>query len=77
MSNRDIIAGILKRMLTVEREIGNEELLTNLGLDSLNFIDLLVQVEEEFSVTFDDAFLQLGEFDTIGKIVGMLNRVRG
>ena len=45
---------------------------TNLGdisLDSLTFIEVIVRIEQEFGVEFDDEDLNIDDWGTIGDVI--------
>lgn len=50
----------------------NEEL-TDLGMDSITFISIIVALEEEFECEFPDEKLLLSEMNTIQKIINVLH----
>lgn len=43
--------------------------MSELVLDSLSFIELVVDLEMEFGIEFEDSMLQLGAFEAINDIV--------
>jgi len=43
--------------------------LENLGLDSLNIVDVLLGVEAEFGIVFDEDELDLAPLETVGTLV--------
>lgn len=58
------IKNILQELLGKE-ELSNNQDLTAIGLDSISSIELIVELEEEFSVLFEDHELMLDNFKTI------------
>ena len=59
----------------------NIELETPIGeisLDSLSFIELIVSIEEEFEIQFEDEDLNIRDYATVGdlfdKVVGMYEK---
>lgn len=51
-----------------EKEITPETPLESLSLDSLSFIALLVGLEEEFGVEFEDEELLLSAWERVGEL---------
>lgn len=54
-----------------QKEIGNNDLDTSfelLGIDSVELIELIVKVEEEFGIEFEEDMLQLDKIKTINII---------
>ena len=52
-----------------------DEDLSELGMDSITFIKIIVAVEEEFECEIPDSKLLLGEMNTVNKIVQVLNDI--
>lgn len=46
-----------------------ETYLENLGLDSMNIVDVLLGVETEFGIVFDEDELDLAPLESIGTLV--------
>lgn len=61
MKTIEMVKELIKEMLPNGKEINNDTLLKDAGMNSLNFIKLIVSLEDEFGVEFDDA--ELGKFD--------------
>lgn len=72
------VKSLLQSQLELEGEnIENDESLQeNYGLDSMGFIQLVVALEQEFHIEFDDEVLMIQNFDTINKIVELVQRVK-
>jgi acyl carrier protein len=59
-----------------EISIGNSDVdLSQLGMDSISFIRVIVSLEEEFEVEVPDSFLLLTEMNTVNKIMNVLNSI--
>lgn len=58
-------------------EITDETYLGNLGLDSLNIVDILLGIETEFDVAFDDEELDLSALETLGSLVRFVMDTQG
>ena len=54
------------------RERQYEEKLTDLGVDSLAFVQIIVLIEEKLQVEFPDECLLISESDTINKIASIV-----
>lgn len=46
--------------------------LTELGLDSLMFVQIIVALEDEFDLEIPDSKLMIGEMNTVSKIIEVL-----
>ena len=55
-------------------EISNDENLYNLGLDSLNVVKLVVGLEDEFDIEFEDDDIAGGNWKNINTIVELLKK---
>lgn len=53
-------------------EITDETFLGTLGLDSLNIVDILLGLETEFGVAFDEEELDFEALETLGSLVGFV-----
>lgn len=67
------IKNILQELLGKE-ELSNNQDLAAIGLDSISSIELIVELEEEFSVLFEDHELMLDNFKTIILIEKLIER---
>lgn len=54
-----------------------DDLLTQIGLDSINVIYVIGAIEEEFGFSFADEDLLIDKFETINKIVEMIKKYTG
>lgn len=63
------IENIIKQCLKLDKnEIDEESILTDYGMDSLNFVELIVRIEEEYDISIEDEDLLIENFNTISKI---------
>ncbi len=53
-------------------ETNYEDDLATLGLTSIGFIQVIVQIEEEFQITIPDEFLLLSKLNTVNKIASIV-----
>lgn len=68
-----IIDGVLSELLLEESAISEDAELTELGLDSLKFIRMVVELEEELNIIILDEDLLIEKFSTKTKIYNMLS----
>lgn len=59
----------------LEAEIAVFDNLQEFGLDSLNFIELIVKIEEAFQVEIPDEYLDIQYADSIEHICAMLDNI--
>ncbi|MEO3944716.1 acyl carrier protein [Gorillibacterium sp. CAU 1737] len=72
MDARDQICDIVAMVFRVEpqqvKARADDEPLGALGLDSINCMDIVVNLEEEFGIVFEDEELLLDNLNTVGKL---------
>lgn len=56
-----------------EITFGQEEDLTQFGVDSITFIRIIVAIEEEFDLEIPDEYLLVSEMNTVSKIVDVIS----
>ncbi len=59
----------LKSKMEEQYEIADDVILTNIGITSAEFVLLLVFVEDEFDITFEDEDLLMPTDITVGELV--------
>lgn len=64
----ELLAEILQKNVAEIRNINEETDLAEIGLDSMNFIALVVNMEEEFNILVNDSDLRMENFKTVGVI---------
>ena len=70
----EIIINIIKDNLSLKEEVKENTNLNNLSLDSLSFINILVTIEEVFSVSFTDEELNIDNFNNVSDLVNLVKR---
>ena len=53
------------------------EMLTDLNVNSLNFIEIVVKIEDEFSIEFEDDKLMYNSFATIDDLISYVKTLIG
>lgn len=66
------ISNRVVEILKVNRKIEENDNLKDLGLDSLNTLELIIRIEDIFSITFEDKEFIVDNFNTISKIERMV-----
>lgn len=72
-----IILNILKIEPERIREISGDETLNRIGVDSVNFIEIVIGLEDEFNITFEDDELLLQNLNTINKLKNIITQKLG
>jgi acyl carrier protein len=60
--------------LQVLESLGADDLLTQIGLDSINIIYVIGEIEEQFEFNFTDEDLLLEKFETFNKIMDLIKK---
>jgi len=70
------IGTALQRVLKREWPALSEEtrLMADLGLDSTNVLELLMELEDEVGITIDAELLEARDFDTVGTLADLVTR---
>ena len=63
------IINIVSKACALEEKVTEESELKLLSLDSLSFIEVLIDIEEEFEITFDVEELGFYNWETVSDIV--------
>ena len=74
-----VIAQILEKNIE-EVKFDNkcyEKDLTELGMDSIVFIHMIVQIEDQFEIEIPDEYLILNKLNTISKIAEIICQLKG
>ena len=75
---KEKILSIVNAVLENEKDMDIDDNvdLSELGMTSISMISLVIQIEEELGIEFNDDDLVLDNFDTIKKIVANVEKVR-
>ncbi|UJF34492.1 acyl carrier protein [Paenibacillus hexagrammi] len=78
MTETEAIKGIITSVLKLEAQevssMGPDEPLNTVGMDSINCMDIVIQIEEHFGVVFHDDELLLDQLNTISKLSEIVMR---
>lgn len=80
MKENDIKAAIIEILTNnlndvSKDEIKDELLLEDIGLDSLTYIRIIVQIEEQFSIELDDEILDIHMNPTVGELLNNISKI--
>ena len=73
MGTEQKLVGIMQGQFEDKLDINLESELTALGYDSLKFIHLVIKIEHEFGIEFEDENLLARKFTTVGQIVDYID----
>lgn len=75
ISTQDKIKLIVSELISLsENEISAEDKLMNLGIDSLMTVELIIRIEEQFDIEFDEAELDIGLLTTVQALIDLVER---
>ncbi len=66
--NRRIIE-IIKVNTECSNEISEDSLLCDLEMTSIDFVKIVIEIETEFNIEFEDEKLQFSEFPTVQSLI--------
>lgn len=73
---RSMIANIVSKP-ELEQQLHESQLINEAGIDSILLIHLVVQIEAEFNIAFDDDELLLENFRTVAEITNNVTKKLG
>ena len=68
------ILSILKRM-DINVEDNEVDFITENNIDSITFIEIILSIEEEFSILVPDEYLIMEESNTVSKIAAFVEKI--
>lgn len=77
MNNRERLVRIVSGLMESEEDIkldDNTNLIEDLGFDSVNIINLVILIEEEFGIEFEDFELGLETLASFSKLLEIVNK---
>lgn len=72
----DKIISIIKEFCALKEDITIDTQISDLSLDSLSFISIIVEIESLFNIEFDIETLDIKTWNTIGDIIEYVMRER-
>ena len=77
MNNRERLVRIVSGLMESEEDIkldDNTNLIEDLGFDSVNIINFVILIEEEFGIEFEDFELGLETLASFSKLLEIVNK---
>ena len=68
---------VIKEVIGTEEIVSEDTMLKELGYDSLKNVELVVMLEEEFDIRFDDSMLSQNNFETVSGIIHFVEESLG
>ena len=73
---QDKIIDIIKSECALDEDITIDTKISDLSLDSLSFISIIVEIEDTFNIEFDIETLDIKTWSTVGDIIEYVMRER-
>lgn len=80
MSIDDSIKRIITKHIDIAleiEEIGNDHYLDQIGVNSINFIRMIIEIEQEYEVEFDIEMLGIESFEKVGNFIAYAEKLVG
>lgn len=77
---RDITIGIIDKIIDMpnaEEKIDTDTELKNIGMDSLSFVRIVVEIENQFGIEFPEDRLDIAQAGTVRKLCETIVEVKG
>ncbi len=68
------IVEIIKANTECSNEISEKSLLCNLEITSIDFVKIVIEIETEFNIEFEDEKLQFSEFPTVQSLIDYVEK---
>lgn len=67
------IASVLRIDIEQVKNISEDENLNRIGIDSINFIEIIISLEDEYNIAFEDEELLLENLNTVNKLYKIIS----
>lgn len=74
METQERVVKILEELSGNTNINSNDHLQNDLGLDSLDLVNLLVCIEDEFEIELDESDMNPFDFETVESVVNMVEK---
>lgn len=74
METQERVVKILEELSGNTNINSNDHLQNDLGLDSLDLVNLLVCIEDEFEIELDESDMNPFDFETVESVVNMVKK---
>jgi len=75
MNNKSETIKIIASLAIIdENDINDEDALSNIGIDSLRSVELIVALEDSLNITFDDSDLDPERLNTVKDILNLIEK---
>ncbi|WP_225999278.1 acyl carrier protein [Paenibacillus sp. BJ-4] len=71
----EAIFDLIKRKAGNSSGVNGDSSLMEIGIDSVEFITMIIELEEEFNIRFEDMQLIYDSYSTVGQLVSVVQQV--
>lgn len=72
---KEEIYDVIKQNLSNSADVSDDTALMEIGIDSVGFITMIIALEEEFNIRFEDMQLVYDNYRTIGQLATVVQQV--
>lgn len=72
----DNIIKLIKNKVLLDENVNLNTKLTDLSLDSLSFIELLLEIEEMYKIEFNDSSLYIDNYKTVNDLINKIKELK-
>lgn len=72
----DTIIKLIKNKVLLDENVNLNTKLTDLSLDSLSFIELLLEIEEMYKIEFADSSLYIDNYKTVNDLINKIKELK-
>lgn len=72
----DTIIKLIKNKVLFDENVNLNTNLTDLSLDSLSFIELLLEIEEMYKIEFNDSSLYIDNYKTVNDLINKIKELK-
>lgn len=71
---KEAIYNVIKRSVSSSADFKDNTALIEMGIDSIGFITMIIALEEEFNIRFEDMQLVYDNYSTIGQLISVVQQ---
>lgn len=71
---QEIMKILAAMSLLDEGEITENDMLTDIGIDSLKIVEVIMEIEDHFNITFDDSDLDPEALATVKNVIDLVKK---
>jgi acyl carrier protein len=71
---KEKVIKVMKSLTVIEGEFNDNKTLASAGIDSLQMVELVIGLEDEFNIRFDDSELDPSKLTTISDIYKLIQK---